>query len=80
MINCFSMSLWSSSVISAGTVILLCFANIGVISGIDFHMSQNAIFPLPEIDDVVLHLLRTWKLSIQLKSVALDAIQSHESE
>ena len=35
MMNCFSMSLWSSSVISAGTVTLLCFTNIGVISGID---------------------------------------------
>ena len=45
----------SASVVSSGTVALLSFANVGVISGTNFHVSQNDIFLLSEIAEVVSH-------------------------
>ena len=49
----FLVRLQSASVVSSGTVALLSFANIGVISGTNFHVSQNDIFLLSEIAEVV---------------------------
>ena len=51
----FLVRLQSASVVSSGTVALLSFANIGVISGTNFHVSQNDIFLLFEIAEVVSH-------------------------
>ena len=51
----FLVRLQSDFVVSSGTVALLSFPNIGVISGTNFHVSQNNIFLLSEIAEVVSH-------------------------
>ena len=51
----FLVRLQCASVFSSGTVAFLSFANIGVISGTNFHVSQNDILLLSEIAEVVSH-------------------------
>ena len=59
--SCFSLQQRMMNSFSMNTVRFLCFINFGVISGINFHVFQNAIFFLPEIDKVVWHLPWAWK-------------------